>query len=209
MNFLSLASKGAFFVITLGVGESVFMDITQQQQSFRIDPTLSLQLTQLLLENTSQVPQPNPRIKQAGTVCWKLPTKMSLFVNSREIWLCLDCLQFCEIPHTCQLVQVCLIRALRSLLHIISPPPQKEWVAHHPNWRPLSCSRWADRVASSKQPEIKRLWFCERGYTQSQAGNWGVIDHVLFHRQVMFHHRECSPVSDKKRRPAPHSYLKL
>ena len=129
------------------------MDITQQQQSLRIDPTLSLQLTQLLLENTSQVPQPNPKIKQAGTVCWKLPTKMSLFVNSREIWLCLDCLQFCEIPHTCQLVQVCLIRALRSLLHIISPPPQKEWVAHHPNWRPLGCSRWADRVASSKQPE--------------------------------------------------------
>ena len=171
MNYLWLASKGAFFVITLGVGESVVMDITQQQQSFRIDPTLSLQLTQLLLENTSQVPQPNPKIKQAGTDCWKLPTKMSLFVNSREIWLCLDCLQFCEIPHTCQLVQVCLIRALRSLLHIISPPPQKEWVAHHPNWRPLSCSRWADRVASSKQPEHLDQNQETVIFTQSQAGN--------------------------------------
>ena len=39
MNYLSLASKGAFFVITLGVGESVVMDITQQQQSFRIAAT--------------------------------------------------------------------------------------------------------------------------------------------------------------------------
>ena len=45
--------------------------------------------------------------------------------------------------------------------------------------------------------------------TQSQTGNSGAEDQVLFHWQVMFHHWICSPVpSDTKRLAAPHSYLK-
>ena len=45
--------------------------------------------------------------------------------------------------------------------------------------------------------------------TQSQTGNSGAEDQVLFHWQVMFHHRICSPVpSDTKRLAEPHSYLK-
>ena len=46
-------------------------------------------------------------------------------------------------------------------------------------------------------------------HTQSQAGNSGAGDQVLFHWQVMFHIWICpAPVSDFSSLAAPHSYLR-
>ena len=101
-------------------------------------------------------------------------------------------------------------------------PHCQMWSAVHPSCRQPSWFQPVVWLASGRPPtrwgELEG--FCQslklqnwqkkvNSHTQSQAGNSGAGDQVLFHWQVMFHIWICpAPVSDFSSLAAPHSYLR-